>query len=241
MCTHKGGVYYSISFRLESVCAVKAFLLYQGEIWSLYMPCPQEMQTRMNSKDETFVHLQDPQAVSVWRLEPVLWSSSESVSLSVCLQWALFSHRGNAQSMCYNWCLGRSACVVVGPWADHGREQGSNIQRAEVLKTMKRVTAVTDCAFDALFFDLWSFCCCCFFPQFSCSQWTLLLLPAAFWPTCQAINISSRTLRPLPVTHSQDLGGLRSSTSGVGEPHVCLVVVCLFVFFRVTKACANPD
>lgn len=25
MCTHKGGVYYSISFRLESVCAVKAF------------------------------------------------------------------------------------------------------------------------------------------------------------------------------------------------------------------------
>lgn len=170
-------------------------------------------------------------AVSVWRLEPVLWSSSESVSLSVCLQWALFSHRGNAQSMCYNWCLGRSACVVVGPWADHGREQGSNIQRAEVLKTMKRVTAVTDCAFDALFFDVWSFCCCCFFPQFSCSQWTLLLLPAAFWPTCQAINISSRTLRPLPVTHSQDLGGLRSSTSGVGEPHVCLVVVVVFFFF----------
>lgn len=109
-------------------------------------------------------------AVSVWRLEPVLWSSSESVSLSVCLQWALFSHRGNAQSMCYNWCLGRSACVVVGPWADHGREQGSNIQRAEVLKTMKRVTAVTDCAFDALFFDVWSFCCCCFFP-------TVLLFP----------------------------------------------------------------
>lgn len=55
------------------------------------------------------------------------------------------------------------------------------------------------------------------------------------------INISSRTLRPLPVTHSQDLEGLRSSTSGVGEPHVCLVVVVFVLFFRVTKACANPD
>lgn len=57
-------------------------------------------------------------------LKLVLWSSTESTF--VCLQRALFSEGGSAQSMCYSRSVATLACAVVALSAGHKGEQNYN-------------------------------------------------------------------------------------------------------------------
>lgn len=57
-------------------------------------------------------------------LKLILWSSTESTF--VCLQRALFSEGGSAQSMCYSRSVATLACAVVALSAGHKGEQNYN-------------------------------------------------------------------------------------------------------------------